>query len=454
MSSSIHHKGDFLLGRYVVHELLSRGMNEERYLAEHRELGHLVDVRCFIGPSDSSHLARFERSARMIARVRDPRVVSLMDYGVEATTPMLVLEHIEGQTIRTLLDDSGPLEWSQALEIGESILGAVGNLHAVSVLHRHLRPASIYLADTGRGPPQVKLSDLGLAKPASDDTARITAVGSVLGTPVYMSPEQLDMDIIDQRSDLYAAALVVFEMLTGNIPEGGRTRLALARRLVSDPAPPRAPEGLPAIPEAVQEVVVRGLARDPERRFQSAQSFAEALSAVRHSAGPGRTVAEAAVPRWRLVEAPPLRTRVLRLRPTTGERRQRELNKSARASTYHPDLSGYPVRALVACRVHHTADSTLRGHIELLLEQFGDSYRVSDTAWIGAVRAKSRVTVKDKLTRLERALQTTLGGRGAVVVECSDDVIDVPDATLAGLAPPTVEMMQLLERASAQLRRG
>jgi len=447
--TQLFYRGDLIMGRYSVQSLLEEDTTEERYLAEHHELGHLVDVRCFTGAADSTQLARFERSARMMARVRDPRVVSLLDYGVEQRQPVVVLEHVEGQTVRSALDASGPVAWPQALEITESLLLAVGTLHAAQVLHRHVRPASIYLVASEAN--AVKLSDLGLAKPAWQQDSKITAVGKVVGTPIYMSPEQLDLQPPDERSDLYAVALVLFELLTGTIPEGSRTRLALARRLVSEPVAPEAPRGLPPIPPAVQRTVVRGLARDPDGRFQTAEEFRVALERVRRSSGQKDPDANRVIPLWRTTEAPPRRTKVLRLQLTTAERGGRS-SHSARASAFRPEFAGQPVRALVACRVGHDTDSTMRGHVELLLGQFGDSYRVSDTAWIGAVRADSPVVAKEKSHNLCQALNDTIAGRGAVVAECTGQVIDVPSATLAGLAPPTVEMMRLLDQAAAQLR--
>lgn len=447
-------QGEVVFGRYTIDEFLSKDGTDERYRASHRELGHQVQLRCFVGSADSASLARFERAAQMMARVRHGHVVSLLDYGVAKDRPIAVLEAVSGRTVRDILDASGAMSWRLAVGLGCSLLDAVGAVHCASVLHRNIRPVSVFvIEDDAMGVPQVLLSDLGLAKPRWQDDANITAAGMVVGSPIYMSPEQLDLMETDARSDLYAVALLLFECMTGDIPEKSRSRMALARRLVSEPRAPQAPKELPPIPQSVKRVLVQALARDPSERFQSAGEFlAELRGAAEESQVLGAEESPA-VPAWRTSKVPPRQTRVLRLQPTSPASAPRQ-NQSIRASGWQASNRGEPVRALVAIRVQPDADRLVRSQVELFLQQHGDSYRVSETAWIGAVRANSASGASTKTQELSSALRTAVGERGAVLVQCGTDPIDVPTATLEGLAPPTVEMMALLDKVSAQLSRG
>ncbi len=258
-------------GRYTLRERRAAGASATVWLASDDLLDRRVAVK-ILHPhlADDADLAgRFAQEARAAAMVSHRGLVAVYDT-VKGPPPAIVMEWVEGIDLRQRLDE-GPLAGPEARAIGVDLCGALGALHAVGLVHRDIKPANVLLTTDGRP----KLADFGIATASAGDR---TATGIVLGTAKYLSPEQVRGDQIDQRTDIYGLAAVLYESLTGQAPfvRDGDLATALAR-LEADPLEPRAL--VPSIPEPMARAVMGGLERDPARRWPDVAVFAEALAA-------------------------------------------------------------------------------------------------------------------------------------------------------------------------------
>ena len=280
------HSGDPLVGavlggKYRLEALLGRGGMGAVYRATQLQLDREVAVKVMRGDmlSDPSAVARFQREARAVARLRHPHIVAVHDFGVEpATGAYLVMEHLEGRSLRNELRARAPLPPVEAVRLIGEILAAVREAHARGVVHRDLKPENVLLERTS-GAPRAKVLDFGLAKlqePIGSQQSTITRSGEVLGTPLYMSPEQYLGEEADERSDVYALGCVLFEMLAGRPPFVAKAIGALVYKHLGElPAPPG--RIVPGVPAALDRIVLRALAKEPGERFQTADDFARAL---------------------------------------------------------------------------------------------------------------------------------------------------------------------------------
>lgn len=266
--------------RYRLGVLLGRGGMGSVYRAEHVELGRSVAIKLIgRGALDSRLVSRFERELRVAASIRHENVVSVTDGGRdEEVGPFLVMELLEGEALADRLARGTP-PLDEALTILDQVLCGLEAVHAAGVLHRDLKPQNVFLCPRAEGPPRVKLLDFGVSKlfgETHEDT--LTREGDVIGTPQYMAPEQLlGITDLDARVDVYAASVLLFRLLTGKLPFG-RTRPdgALALEGLFG-APPSVRDERPDLPVALDEVVMRGLARRREERFESAYEMRRAL---------------------------------------------------------------------------------------------------------------------------------------------------------------------------------
>ena len=222
--------------------------------------------------------ARFEREARALAALNHPRICTLFEFTRLDGQALLIMEHLEGQTLSARLG-RGRMPLDEALRIGAEIADGLAVAHRAGLVHRDLKPANVMLTRTG-----AKLLDFGLAKAAAGETARadeptqqaLTQAGVVFGTVGFMAPEQLDGRQVDQRSDVWAFGCVLYEMVTGRRAFDGPTPAAVAAAILErDPPAPSAIE--PAIPGALDRVVRKCLARDPDARWQSAADLRDEL---------------------------------------------------------------------------------------------------------------------------------------------------------------------------------
>lgn len=280
--------GDTVLGRYEVQSLLGRGGMGEVHRGRHQLLGHTVALKVLTDTSPETE-KRFLREAKLMALVRSPYIVSILDFGhTPDNLPCIAMEFIEGEELGTRLGRSGAVPWTEAAALARDIAHGLQALHAVDVLHRDLKPANIVVAP---GPPQIaKIIDFGIARPTGNaDATRMTSTGALVGTPAYMAPEQLMGLALDPRSDIYAVGLILHEMLTGQLPFAGRDMAAVIRRLQSSAQRAEAPAGVPKIPAALQQLVLQCLSTDPDGRPRTSAELVLRLEGVLRPATAGRT---------------------------------------------------------------------------------------------------------------------------------------------------------------------
>ncbi|MDP8943303.1 MAG: serine/threonine protein kinase, partial [Actinomycetota bacterium] len=266
-----------LAGRYRILRRLGSGGMATVFLAEDERLGRQVAVKRLHADGPEHAVERFEREARLGASLNHPNVVAIYDTATDPEGVLIVMEYVDGETLGRALA-RGPLDRGRALAVLRAVAAALDHAHGHGVVHRDIKPANVLLGTDGR----VKLADLGIATAA--ERTHITRTGTVLGTPSYMAPEQLEGREVDSAVDVYALAALAFEALGGRKARVGRTPLEIAHRVATEP-PPDIREVWPDAPADVAEVLVAGMARDPAERPASAgeliDRLAEALAAAR-----------------------------------------------------------------------------------------------------------------------------------------------------------------------------
>ncbi len=267
--------GQILDARYRIEELIARGGMATVYRAIDLRLGRVVALKILAGTlaSDPDFVERFIQEARSTAALTHPNVVAVHDQGVWNEFPFLIMEFVPGRTIREVLIKNGPFTSAHALEIIQAVLLGLCAAHDAGFVHRDIKPENVLITDDGH----VKVTDFGLARLISTTPASSSTGAVLLGTMAYLSPEQVQQQNIDQRSDVYSAGILLFEMLTGRVPFTGDTPLAVAYRHVHEDVPP--PSSLqPDVPPAVDHVVLAATRRVPSERLQSARSFHESIA--------------------------------------------------------------------------------------------------------------------------------------------------------------------------------
>ncbi len=273
--------GTTLPGGYVILELVGVGGMGRVYRAEQKALGRTVAVK-IIHPhllGDESASVRFITEARATSRLNHPNSVGVIDFGKNGGQLYLVMEFLRGRDLARVTYDEGLLPFKRIVDVMVQVLAALAEAHHLGIIHRDLKPENIVLEPMRSGGDFVKVVDFGLAKMKVEVTAtNITSPGIVCGTPDYMAPEQGRGDPIDARSDLYACGVILFQLLTGRLPFEAESPTQVVLMHLSIPAPDPgkiAPER--DIPEALVEVTLKALAKDADKRFQTADEFAAAL---------------------------------------------------------------------------------------------------------------------------------------------------------------------------------
>src|ERR1044072_7717592 len=223
----------------------------------------------------------------MASQIDHPNAVAIYDFGeAEDGLIYLAMEFVNGHPLSAISRKGGPLSLDRVVRIARQAAEALGAAHNLGIIHRDFKPDNIMVCDKPGRPDWVGGVDFGIAKRAVADAqqAGLTQAGFVLGTPLYMSPEQVAGEDLDPRSDLYSLALVVYEMLTGALPfDGGQTQSQMVKRLLDPPKPLNLARPQLALPPAVESVIMRALARKPEDRHPSTKEFAEALERAARS---------------------------------------------------------------------------------------------------------------------------------------------------------------------------
>ncbi|HYP23043.1 MAG TPA: protein kinase [Actinomycetota bacterium] len=264
--------GRVLGDRYRIEERIAAGGMGTVYAATDDRLHRRVAVKLLKEglSGDAKFVARFEREARAAAALSHPNVAGVFDYGEDGETPFIVMELAQGRDLARLLRDEGPLEPDRARGLGAQICTALAHAHAAGLVHRDVKPANVIVDESDR----VKVTDFGIARAAGEAT--LTATGSVLGSAQYMAPEQASGAPVTAAADVYAAGIVLYEMLTNAVPFTGDSPVSVAMRHVSDEVP-RPSSVNPQVPESLDAIVARATAKDPADRFPSAAAMGAAL---------------------------------------------------------------------------------------------------------------------------------------------------------------------------------
>jgi serine/threonine-protein kinase len=272
--------GRALSGRYRLVQPIARGGMAEVWEGYDEVLSRSVAVKLLRADlaEDGVFLERFRREAVTAARLAHPGVVSTFDTGVDDGTAYIVMELVRGWTLRQLLTDRGPFEPWLAVAIARQIADAMTYAHQAGLVHRDIKPANVLLTDDEWGGLRVKVTDFGIAKAGTGLGGDLTRTGTVLGTPKYLSPEQIKGSEPDARADLYSLGVVLFEMLTGSPPFVGSSDMATALAHLNDRAP-RVSSRVQTVPPALDRLVTDLLAKDPERRVPSATALRQRLDA-------------------------------------------------------------------------------------------------------------------------------------------------------------------------------
>ncbi|MFN8372339.1 MAG: serine/threonine-protein kinase [Anaerolineae bacterium] len=262
------------LGKYEIKDLLGQGGMATVYRGYQEDIDRYVAIKV-LPPHpglDPTFVDRFRQEARTIARLQHPHILPVYDYGTEDNILYLVMAYVEGGSLSDMIKE-GPLNLRQVEKFLREISGALDYAHRQGIVHRDLKPANILIDTEGHA----LLADFGIAKWA-EGGASITGTG-IVGTPAYMAPEQGKGLPADARSDIYALGVVVYELLTGKQPYAADTAMMLILRHIQDPIP-NISESVEGLPPALDEVMKRVLAKEPEDRFQSAADFANAFSSA------------------------------------------------------------------------------------------------------------------------------------------------------------------------------
>ncbi|WP_206597782.1 serine/threonine-protein kinase [Paraburkholderia monticola] len=263
------------LGKYRIEGMLGAGAMGIVYRAFDPHIERHVALKTvrhelFEGGDRSSLMARLRNEAQAAGRLAHPNIVAVYDYGETTDTAYIAMELVSGQGLKQLLDAGGPLQLATALDWVGQLLAALGFAHEHGVVHRDIKPANLLVSAQGR----LKVADFGVAHVES---STLTLAGAMIGTPSYMSPEQFAGEPLDGRSDLFSAAIVLYQMLTGVRPFAGASHVEVMRQVMHET--PRAPSACnPALPPALDDVLMRALSRRPAARFQTADALRRALA--------------------------------------------------------------------------------------------------------------------------------------------------------------------------------
>ncbi|MGC5165340.1 Stk1 family PASTA domain-containing Ser/Thr kinase [Luteimicrobium sp. DT211] len=276
-----------LAGRYQVGELIGRGGMAEVHIGHDARLGRTVAIKILRADlaRDPSFLARFRREAQAAASLNHPAVVAVYDTGEDvqtdaasgqtAHTPFIVMEYVEGHTVRDILRDGHAVPIDEAIEITSGVLSALEYSHHAGIVHRDIKPANVMITPTGA----VKVMDFGIARAMADSAATMTQTQAVVGTAQYLSPEQALGQTVDARSDLYSTGCLLFELLTGRPPFQGDSPVAVAYQHVGE-VPPKPSDIAPDVPEVLDRITLKALVKDRNQRYGSAAEFRSDLDAA------------------------------------------------------------------------------------------------------------------------------------------------------------------------------
>ncbi len=276
------------LGKYQIQGILGKGAMGVVYRGFDPNIARPVAIKTIhasLLDTDMGRelLNRFRNEAQAVGRLNHANIVAIYEFDQDHGTPYFVMEYVEGHDLKTLQKDGRKFTPEEAVNIVSAVLSALAYTHQLGIVHRDIKPANIFITHNNL----IKLADFGIARV---DNAELTQMGSVLGTPSYMSPEQCKGMKVDARSDLFSTGVVLYELLVGRKPFGGENTHAIMHSVLSaEPARPSSHDK--AVPKEFDDVIKKALAKKVEDRFQTAEAFREALQQIiapQKSAGTGR----------------------------------------------------------------------------------------------------------------------------------------------------------------------
>ncbi len=266
--------GRLISGRYRVEAVVGTGGMAVVYRALDLQENRTVAIKVLRPEyeSDMEFVRRFSREAEAAAKMSHENIVNLLDVGIEGDMRYIVMEYVDGQTLKAMIRDEGRIHPDVALRMTIRILAAVDHAHRNGIVHRDIKPQNILVDKGGR----VKVADFGIARLKASQTTKLDPNGAAMGSVHYLSPEQARGEVADEQSDLYSVGVVLYEMLTGHVPFDGDTMVSVALKHVNEqPASMRTRNS--HISKALDEVVMRALCKDKQRRYQSAAEMAADL---------------------------------------------------------------------------------------------------------------------------------------------------------------------------------
>jgi serine/threonine-protein kinase len=291
--------GRVIDGKYKVDRLLGRGGMGAVYVGTHMQLERNVAVKILRAElvADSNAAARFAREARAAARIEHPNAVNVYDFGqLEGGGAYLVMEYVDGVSLRQVMRQRGPLPLALVVDLVGQIAGAVAAAHARGIIHRDVKPENVMVRTEEDGRLTAKVVDFGLAKLLSGDTlTQLSNQSEIIGTPRYMAPEQFSGDTVDERVDVYAIGVVLYELLAGRTPFEGSFTEIIGKHLYAPPPPLASFDA--GVPEEVEQVALRALSKDPAKRQPSAAELARELARAAWSASAGAAEGTRLMPR-------------------------------------------------------------------------------------------------------------------------------------------------------------
>lgn len=280
-----------LVGKYLVERVLGEGGMGMVVAATHVELDQLVAIKCLLREVSENKNAvdRFAREARACAKLRGENVVHVIDVGIlESGAPFMVMEYLEGEDLEQYLQARGPLSVDEAIDYVLQACAGLAEAHAAGIVHRDLKPANLFLATRADSGCVLKVVDFGISKLIGGaTTGDLTLTQDLMGSPFYMSPEQLrSLRDVDARTDIWAMGIILYELLAGTPPFQGDTLPQVCSAVLVNELPPLR-EKRAELPEGLAEIVTKCLEKEPERRYATVGELAEALA----SHAPDRSVA-------------------------------------------------------------------------------------------------------------------------------------------------------------------
>jgi beta-lactam-binding protein with PASTA domain/tRNA A-37 threonylcarbamoyl transferase component Bud32 len=428
--------GRLIDGRYQVRSRIARGGMATVYLATDLRLERRVAIKIMHGhlADESNFKERFVQEARSAARLAHPNVVNVFDQGQDSDMAYLVMEYLPGMTLRDLLKDYGTLTTEQTLDIMDAVLGGLAAAHKAGIVHRDLKPENVLLADDGR----IKIGDFGLSRATSANTATGQAL---LGTIAYLSPELLTRGTADARSDIYAAGIMMYEMLTGAQPFVGDQPMQVAFQHANDQVP-RPSAVNPSVPRDLDELVIWATAKNPVDRPTDGRAMLEQLRLTEQrmsatqaaTTGVQRTVVMPAAlsPEVALAQTQAFQktgltsalTAPARVAPAQTAPQQAA---AVRSKTSSPSASSDRLKASAAVR--RRRGFVLAAIIILLVALAGG------TGWYFGVGPGAQLTIPDVTSESPDAATEILSDMGLVVSRVDEASVSVPAGSVIGTDP-------------------